>query len=156
MGHTRHPDQRWTRGSLPPRHVLVYHGTAMPAQARDGCDHAPCEILQGTHAQLRPSLHLHPEALLGMDGKDEGCWMSSRVPGIKVADDMSRGGRQVAGKRWDSLRTKAPSHWSKYILFYPQISHTKHKIKDKVIISFKISTMGPCWIWGTMHLAQVA
>lgn len=37
-----------------------YCGTAMLAQGRDGCSHAPPKTLQGIHVQLKPSLHLDP------------------------------------------------------------------------------------------------
>lgn len=43
-----------------------------------------------------------------------------------------------------------------YTPFPHQTSFTKHKIKNKIIMSFQAATMGPCWMWGSMPLAQVA
>lgn len=37
-----------------------------------------------------------------------------------------------------------------------QTSFTKHKIKDKIIMSFQAATMEPCWMWGSVPLAHVA
>ena len=130
----------------------VYCGTAMLAQGRDGCSHAPPETLQRHPCPTQTLSALGPRPSLGVDnssgpgtGEGDGCWRSPMTTRIREtgAENTSRGDRQVAG---DGAQHELMLQVTRVYAPFPHQTLLKNQIKDKIVTSFRTETIRSLWV----------